>query len=125
MAGQLSITIVEAKALDDDDVFGGSNDAYVEVYIDDDYKQRTATISNSNNPQWNETFQFRVEPNQNHIHIKIYDDDGAAGRDAVGSAKIDLKPVKATGHFENWVKLPKLFGLGSHGQVYVCMSFQG
>jgi Ca2+-dependent lipid-binding protein len=58
MAGHLSVTIVEAKALDDVDRFGGSDDAYVEVYLNDDYKQRTATISNSTNPKWNETFQL-------------------------------------------------------------------
>lgn len=58
MAGHLSVTIVEAKGLDDEDTVGGLNDAYVEVYLDDDYKQRTATISNSNNPKWNETFQL-------------------------------------------------------------------
>ena len=58
MAGHLSVTIVEARALDDEDTFGGFNDAYVEVYTDDDYKQRTATISNTKNPQWNETFQL-------------------------------------------------------------------
>ncbi len=58
MAGHLSVTIIEAKALEDEDTFGGANDAYVEVYVDDDYKQRTGTISNSTNPQWNETFQL-------------------------------------------------------------------
>lgn len=58
MAGQLSVTIVEARNLKDEDTVGGSNDAYVEVYIDEDYKQRTATISNSNNPQWNESFEL-------------------------------------------------------------------
>jgi Ca2+-dependent lipid-binding protein len=58
MAGQLSVTIVEAKQLRDEDTVGGANDAFVEVYLDDDYKQRTATIPNSNSPQWNETFQL-------------------------------------------------------------------
>jgi len=58
MAGELSVTIVEARDLHDEDTFGGSNDAYVEVYIDDNYKQRTATISNTNNPIWNETLQL-------------------------------------------------------------------
>lgn len=57
MAGHLSVTIAQAKGLDDEDIVG-LNDAYVEVYVDDDYKQKTATISNSNNPQWNETFQL-------------------------------------------------------------------
>jgi Ca2+-dependent lipid-binding protein len=58
MAGELSVTIVEARSLHDEDTFGGSNDAYVEVYIDDDYKQRTATVSNTNSPIWNETLQL-------------------------------------------------------------------
>ncbi|CAF0800576.1 unnamed protein product [Adineta ricciae] len=124
MAGQLSVTIVEAKELHDEDTFTGSNDAYVEVYLDDDYKQRTATISNSTTPQWNETFQFRVEANQDHLHIKVYDDDGAAGRDSIGSAKIKLNTVKQSGSFDDWVKLPKLMGLKSNGQVHVRMTFR-
>jgi len=66
----------------------------------------------------------RVEHNQNHIHIKVYDDDGAAGRDAIGSAKIHLNDIKKTGHFDQWVKLPKLFGLSSNGEVHVRMNFR-
>lgn len=58
MAGQLTVTIVEARNLKDEDTVGGSNDAFVEVYVDRDYKQRTTTIQNSNNPQWNETFEL-------------------------------------------------------------------
>ncbi|UJR27716.1 hypothetical protein I4U23_008993 [Adineta vaga] len=123
MAGQLSVTIVEAKELKDEDTVTGANDAYVEVYLDDDYKQRTATISNSNNPQWNETFQFRVEEKQDHLHIKVYDDDGPTDRDSIGSAKIKLASVKQTGTFDDWVKLPKLMGLKSSGTVHVRMTF--
>ena len=58
MAGQLTVTIVEARNLKDQDTVGGANDAYVEVYVDVDYKQRTTTIQNSNNPQWNQTFEL-------------------------------------------------------------------
>lgn len=65
----------------------------------------------------------RVEANQDHLHIKVYDDDGAAGRDSIGSAKIKLDTVKQSGSFDNWVKLPKLMGLKSHGQVHVRMTF--
>jgi Ca2+-dependent lipid-binding protein len=60
MAGQLTVTIVEAKNLRDEDTATGENDAYAEIYVDDDYKQRTATIQNNNNPQWNETFNLFV-----------------------------------------------------------------
>ena len=58
MAGRLSVTIVGARNLRDEDTATGANDAFAEVYLDDDYKQRTATIQNSNDPQWNETFEL-------------------------------------------------------------------
>jgi Ca2+-dependent lipid-binding protein len=57
MAGRLAVTIIEAKALDNEDSIS-LNDPYIEVYIDDDYKQRTATISNSRTPRWDETFEL-------------------------------------------------------------------
>lgn len=66
----------------------------------------------------------RVEAKQKHLHVKVYDDDGSAGRDAVGSAKINLELVKEKGSSDEWVKLPKLFGLKSNGQVHVTMTFR-
>jgi Ca2+-dependent lipid-binding protein len=54
--GILKVTIVEAQHLQDKDIVGGKDDAYVEVYLDKAYKQRTKIIQDSNNPVWNETF---------------------------------------------------------------------
>lgn len=51
----LRVTIIEGRQLKDADIVG-QNDAFVEVYLDKKYKQRTKTIQNSNNPVWNETF---------------------------------------------------------------------
>jgi hypothetical protein len=49
----------------------------------------------------------------------VYDDD-VAGRDAVGSAKIDLKKHDfGKGPFDEWVKLPALLGLRSKGEIHV------
>ena len=53
--GTLKVTIVEGRHLKDEDIIG-KNDAYVEVYLNKDYKQRTTTVQNSNDPKWNETF---------------------------------------------------------------------
>lgn len=53
--GTLRVTIVEGRKLKDKDVVG-KDDAYVELYLDKHYKQRTTTIKNSNSPTWNETF---------------------------------------------------------------------
>ena len=66
----------------------------------------------------------RVERNQNHLHVKVYDQDVGPDRDSIGSAKINLDAVKASGNADEWVKLPRLFGLQSNGQVHVRMTFR-
>ena len=53
--GTLKVTIVEARKLKDTDTVG-KDDAYVELYLDKDYKQRTTTKKDTNSPSWNETF---------------------------------------------------------------------
>ena len=57
--GTLEVTIVEGRHLKDEDI-AGKNDAYVELYLDKDYKQRTTTVQNSNDPIWNEKFTLYV-----------------------------------------------------------------
>lgn len=69
-------------------------------------------------------FISRLEKKDNHIHIKVYDSDGPLDRDEIGSAKIDLEPVKQRGSFDEWVKLPAHFGLKSHGEVNVRLNFR-
>lgn len=53
--GTLQVTVVEGRNLNDKDTMG-QNDAYIELYVDKDYKQRTSTVKDNNSPTWNETF---------------------------------------------------------------------
>lgn len=53
----LQVTVVEARNLKDEDTMG-QNDAYIELYFDKHYKQRTSTIKDTNSPTWNETFNL-------------------------------------------------------------------
>ena len=53
--GTLQVTVVEGRNLKDKDALG-QNDAYIELYVDKDYKQRTSTLKDTNSPTWNETF---------------------------------------------------------------------
>ncbi|CAF1187520.1 unnamed protein product [Adineta steineri] len=116
--GTLEVTIVEARHLKDEDIVG-KNDAFVEVYLDKDYKQRTKTIKNNNDPTWNEKFTFNLDRNHDDLHLCVYDDD-AIGKDAIGSAKINLKKHDfGKGDFDEWVKLPALLGLRSKGEIHV------
>ncbi|CAF1489466.1 unnamed protein product [Rotaria sordida] len=116
--GTLKVTIVEGRNLKDEDVVG-KNDAYVEVYLDKDYKQRTKTIRNSNNPKWDEKFTFNLQRDHDDLHLHVYDDD-TVGKDSIGSAKIDLRKHDfAKGAYDEWVKLPALLGLRSKGEIHV------
>ncbi len=55
--GNLQVTVLEGRNLKDQDTFG-QNDAFVELYLDKQYKQRTTTIKDTNSPSWNETFHL-------------------------------------------------------------------
>ncbi|UJR23535.1 hypothetical protein I4U23_026525 [Adineta vaga] len=117
---RVQVTVVEGRNLKDQDAFG-QNDAYVELYFDKDYKQRTTTIKDTNPPTWNETFNFNLQKGDDTLHLKVYDDD-AVGKDSIGSAKISLKKVQqAGGRLDEWVKLPAHLGLGSHGEVHLIL----
>ncbi|CAF2364148.1 unnamed protein product [Rotaria sp. Silwood2] len=118
--GTLQVMVVEGRNLKDKDTFG-QNDAYIELYLDKDYKQRTSTIKDTNSPTWNETFNFNLLKGQDHLHVKVYDED-VVGKDSIGSAKISLKKIQqAGGHLDEWVKLPAHLGLGSHGEIHLIL----
>ena len=55
--GTLQVIVVAGRNLKDTDTMG-QNDAYIELYMDKDYKQRTSTIKDTNSPTWNETFNL-------------------------------------------------------------------
>jgi Ca2+-dependent lipid-binding protein len=120
-AGTLEVFIVEGRNLKDRDLIG-QNDAYVEIYLDKKYKQRTTTISNTNDPTWNQRFTFNIQKGDDTIHFDVYDAD-IIGRDSIGNGKTKLKYVFDDGRFDEWVKLPAKFGLTSHGEIHVIMNF--
>ena len=53
--GTLEVTVVEGRNLKDQDVVG-KNDAYVELYVDKGFKQRTSIVKDTNDPTWNQRF---------------------------------------------------------------------
>ncbi|CAF1373334.1 unnamed protein product [Rotaria magnacalcarata] len=120
--GTLEVIVIEGQNLKDRDVVG-QNDAYIEIYTDKKYKQRTKTISNTNNPTWNERFTFNIHKGDDTIHFDVYDAD-VVGRDSIGHCKVKLKHVFDDGKFDEWVKLPTMLGLASNGQIHVVMNFR-
>jgi Ca2+-dependent lipid-binding protein len=119
--GILEVSILEGRSLKNCDIIG-ENDAYVEIYMDKKYKQRTITIKNTNNPVWEEEFRFNIHKGDDTIHFDVYDAD-LIGRDTIGKCKIKLKSVFENGGFDEWIKLPSRFGLSSRGEIHVVMNF--
>jgi Ca2+-dependent lipid-binding protein len=119
--GTLEVIIAEGRQLKDKDTIG-NNDAYVEVFIDKDYKQRTTTVSNTNDPVWNQRFTFNIREGDDTIRFYIYDDD-IGDKDSIGRCKVKLRNVFDDGKFDEWVKLPVLLGLSSHGELHIIMNF--
>jgi Ca2+-dependent lipid-binding protein len=119
--GTLEIIIAEGRGLKNCDIIG-QDDAYVEIYLERKYKQRTRIIKNSNNPVWNERFTFNVHKGDDTIYFHVYDDD-LIGRDSVGSGKVKLKRVFDGERFDEWINLSGKFHLRSHGEIHVIMNF--
>ncbi|CAG8460174.1 9620_t:CDS:2 [Cetraspora pellucida] len=115
MKGPLKVTVVEAKNLKDEDVLGKS-DPYVELWLDKNYKQKTTTKTNTLNPQYNETFTFHCDGHR-HLHLRVVDKDMMSD-DEIGTGQVNLSDIK-NGFAEVWVKLPKMLGLMSNGEVFL------
>ncbi|CAF3262359.1 unnamed protein product [Rotaria socialis] len=120
--GTLEVTIVEGRRFKDNDTVGQS-DPFIELYLHKKYKQRTATVSNTNDPVWNERFTFNIDEGEDTIHFDVYDED-VGDKDSIGSGKVKLKNVFDDGKFDEWVKLPAHLGISVHGEIHVIMNFQ-
>ncbi|GAN05382.1 hypothetical protein MAM1_0089d04852 [Mucor ambiguus] len=121
-SGTLNVTIIEGRKLKGQDMIG-KNDPYVELWIDEDYKQKTTVISNTNDPVWNQTFTFNLSESRKHkLYIKVMDKD-KVGSDKIGDTTFDLEEAFSGAPIDTWIKLPAKLGLTSHGEIHIYMQF--
>ncbi|CAO3607089.1 unnamed protein product [Mucor hiemalis] len=121
--GVLSVTVVEARNLHKEDL-GGHNDPYVELWLDEDYKQRSGVQKDTENPVFNETFTFNIEEgsSKHKLEFKVNDKD-VAGKDKIGDGKLDVSEAFQGQVIDTWAKLPAKLGLTSHGEVHFIVQF--
>ena len=135
--GTLEVTIVAGRNLKNCDVIG-KNDAYVEVYLNENEKQRTPIVRNTNDPTWNAKFTLYVlslcspvdwavrvalfsnlQKDTDFLYMDVYDKD-VISRDTIGSAKIDLKKhISRKGRYEEWISLPGAKDDSKNGEIHV------
>ncbi|KAI9267463.1 C2 domain-containing protein [Sporodiniella umbellata] len=121
--GVLTVNLIEATNLKKEDL-GGHDDAYVELWLDEDYKQRSEVVSDTENPVWNQTFTFNIEEgsSKHKVYFKVLDKD-LVGSDKIGTGHVDVSDAFKGEAIDTWVKLPAMLGLSSHGEVHVSIAF--
>ncbi|KAL5105874.1 E3 ubiquitin-protein ligase NEDD4-like [Taenia crassiceps] len=93
----LKVLVVRGVALMKKDIFGTS-DPYCRLSLYRDVRQaialgnsvRTCTIRRNLNPQWNEEFYFRVNPESNRLLLEIFDENRITRDNFLGLVSISL-----------------------------------
>ncbi|KAJ3152321.1 hypothetical protein HK101_001833 [Irineochytrium annulatum] len=99
--GVIEVKIIRARDLNQSHWTRADN-AFVELYLEQAYKQRTTTINRTDSPTWNETFQLNFN-DQHVIHFHVCDKE-FIGKDSVGYAKVDFRHlIDKVGHTEHKV----------------------
>lgn len=100
------VNVISASNLKDDDGPFSGSDPYVYITLDGCDAQRTATVSGSSDPEWNQelTFEGVTEPAGKVMKLRVYDDDW--GRDDnIGQCSLDLGKLQATADPQEFEKV--------------------
>ncbi|KAJ8652897.1 hypothetical protein O0I10_011431 [Lichtheimia ornata] len=122
--GTLTVRVIEAENLKNEDTFG-HNDAFVELWLDKEYKQRTEVLKNADNPVWDQTFTFPIEEgsSKHKIYLKVLDKD-TLDTEKIGEGKLDITTAFEGNEIDEWVELPAHLHLSDHGKVHLNVTFQ-
>jgi len=90
--GKLTVTVVKASNLEDEDWMSGDSDPYVIVDLNGK-KEQTGVVKNSNNPTWNHEITYEVSSQNDKLSFHVWDEDSAAMDDDLGATTADLAEV--------------------------------
>eukprot|EP00029_Vermamoeba_vermiformis_P005745 TRINITY_DN2080_c0_g1_i1.p1 TRINITY_DN2080_c0_g1~~TRINITY_DN2080_c0_g1_i1.p1 ORF type:complete len:797 (+),score=175.95 TRINITY_DN2080_c0_g1_i1:124-2391(+) len=100
----IKVKVAEAKNLRAKDITGTS-DPYCVVFIDEEKRARTQTITKSLNPAWLQEYELIVKPEAREISFKVYDEDTNKKDDFIGQVMIDVEELKDGLPHEQWFNL--------------------
>lgn len=105
--GVLTVRIIEAKDLQNKDLFGKS-DPMATVWLNKP-KLKTRTKKSTLNPVWNEVFEFTVfDKVAENLNVSIENVNMASKNEPLGNVVIDLKDLKPRVTVHQWHKLKNI-----------------
>ncbi|WOL19314.1 synaptotagmin-5-like [Canna indica] len=92
--GKLTITIVKANSLKNQELVGKS-DPYVVLYVRPMFKVKTKVVDDNLSPVWNETFEMLAEDKETQsVIFEVYDEDKIQQDKRMGTAKLALNELE-------------------------------
>ncbi|XP_029963124.1 cytosolic phospholipase A2 zeta-like isoform X2 [Salarias fasciatus] len=116
----LKVTVLRARLHTSADFFSES-DCYVTFFfpVESARKYRTRTVSNTNQPEWKETFTLRVPVLlKNVLEIQVHDEDPVTSDDHISTVLFDLGDLRVG------EKETKVFELNSETNDELVMEFE-
>merc|ERR1711915_662386 len=116
--GQIHITIFKAKDIEKKGMFGKA-DPYVTLSMGI-LNDKSATVKNSHNPEWNYKAAFDVDETTPHeISIFVFDED-VGKDDSLGNAVLDISSIQEKSQLINqWIPLSNC----KSGEILVSAEF--
>jgi len=120
------VKVVEARGLKSKDFFSKS-DPYVQIklkgHMFQTHKQKGKTISNNNNPIWNEDFIVIPKSPNDVIEITIWDHDTFTFDDFIGKIDLPVSQYLNRGVCDEWRPLVGKSGGKVAGEVHLVIRY--
>ncbi|KAK4752191.1 hypothetical protein SAY87_020989 [Trapa incisa] len=108
--GKLEVLLISAKGLENTD-FLSDIDPYVILTCRTQEKKSSVASGKGTEPEWNETFLFKVSGGVSELKLKIMDSDTITSDDFLGEANVPLEPL-----FEQGSLPPSSYNIVKEGE---------
>jgi Ca2+-dependent lipid-binding protein len=117
--GQLIVKPICAKLTYDTEWFG-KMDPYAKITVGGSVFKTTPAHDQGKNPNWQDTFTFRVNGDQ-VLQVQLYDQDDASADDFIAEGVVNLSEVYNRRQVSNWFPLQRKGT--SAGQIMINLEF--
>jgi hypothetical protein len=121
--GELTVTVVSGRELPSGD-FNGKSDPYVQVRVGKGPVRKTHAVRSTLDPQWRESFTFRVEDCMRQtLFAEVWDKDYGTADDYLGEVKVHTRALVAAPRNAAWFSLQHKSGKAVRGQLFLDIAF--